>query len=163
MKDWFATLEARERVFVATGAIVAGIAILYVLVWMPLDKGQQRLTASVSSWERSLVELRPLKGLQQASAQGQRVPAPGSQQTPVVIVDQTLRARGLDGALRRSQPTTSNGIRVEFEDVAFDELVIWLGDLSGQYSMQVAAGNFSATSSGGAGRVNATLTLERSL
>ena len=48
MKDWFATLEARERVFVATGAIVAGIAILYVLVWMPLDKGQQRLAASVS-------------------------------------------------------------------------------------------------------------------
>lgn len=162
MKDWFASLEARERIFVATGAAVVGIALLYALIWMPLDKGQQRLAASVSSWERSLIELRPLKGLQQ-TVQDQRVPAPGSQQTPVVIVDQTLRVRGLDGALRRSQPTTGNGIRVEFEDVAFDELVIWLGDLSSQYSMQVAAGNFSATSSGGPGRVNATLTLERSL
>ena len=105
MKDWFASLEARERVFVVTGAAVVSIAVLYAVIWMPLDKGQQRLAASVSSWERSLVELRPLKGLQQAAAQGQRVPAPGSQQTPVVIVDQTLRARGLDGALRRSQPT----------------------------------------------------------
>ena len=66
-----------------------------------------------------------------------------SQQTPVVIVDQTLRARGLDRALRRSQPTTSNGIRVEFENVAFDDLVLWLDDLGSQYAMQVASGSTS--------------------
>ena len=47
MRDWFASLESRERIFVVTGAAVVGIAILYALVWMPLDKGQQRLSASV--------------------------------------------------------------------------------------------------------------------
>ena len=86
-----------------------------------------------------------------------------SQQTPVVIVDQTLRARGLDRALRRSQPTTSNGIRVEFENVAFDDLVLWLDDLGSQYAMQVASGSLSTSSQEAPGRVNATLTLERSL
>jgi general secretion pathway protein M len=78
-----------------------------------------------------------------------------------VIVDQTLRARGLHEALQRSQPTTSDGIRVEFEDVAFDDLVLWLGDLSRQYSMQVSSGSVSAAAQSGPGRVNATLTLER--
>ena len=75
-----------------------------------------------------------------------------AQQTPVVIVDRTLRARGLDKALQRSQPTTSNGIRVEFKDVAFDDLALWLGDLSTQYGME---------GRGEPGRVDATLTLER--
>ena len=89
--------------------------------------------------------------------------SPASRQTPVVIVDQTLRARGLDRALRRSQPTTSNGIRVEFENVAFDDLVLWLDDLGSQYAMQVASGSLSTTAQATPGRINATLTLERSL
>ena len=85
-----------------------------------------------------------------------------SNQTPVVVVDQTLRARGLNGSLKRRQPTP-NGIRVEFENVAFDELVLWLGDLSTRYSMEVQAGSMSVASRAGPGRINASLTLERSL
>lgn len=163
MKDWFESLAARERLFVSVGFVVVVLAVIYAFIWLPIDRNQQRLEASVSSWERSLVELRPLKGLQLEAGSAPRPAVAGAQQTPVVIVDQTLRARGLDGALQRSQPTTGDGIRVEFEDVAFDELVLWLGDLNSQYAMQVAAGSFSATSRGGPGRVNATLTLERSL
>jgi type II secretory pathway component PulM len=102
-----------------------------------------------------------MKGMQAQTTSTARPQS--SQQTPVVIVDQTLRARGLDRALRRSQPTTSDGIRVEFENVAFDDLVLWLDDLGSQYSMQVASGSFSPGSEGVRGRVNATLTLERSL
>ena len=86
-----------------------------------------------------------------------------SQQAPIIIVDQTLRSRGLDQYRRRSQPTTSNGVRVEFESVAFDELVLWLGDLSDQYGMHVQAGSVSAVTQAGPGRVNASLTLERGL
>ena len=160
MRDWFESLEARERVFVAAGAAFVVLALVYAFVWLPLDRHQQRLAANVASWERSIAELAPLKAL----AAGGAAPVPssiGGGQTPVVIVDQTLRARGLDGALQRSQPTTSDGIRVEFEDVAFDELVLWLGDLNRQFSMQVSSGSVSAASRAEPGRVNATLTLER--
>ena len=86
-----------------------------------------------------------------------------SNQAPIIIVDQTLRSRGLEQFRRRSQPTTSNGIRVEFENVAFDELVLWLGDLSDQHAMHVQAGSLSIASQGGPGRINASLTLERAL
>jgi type II secretory pathway component PulM len=138
------------------------LAVLYAFVWTPLDKGHRNLQASVAAWERSLAELRPLRGIQPANPGGTRQTS-GAQQTPVVIVDQTLRARGLDRALRRSQPTTSNGIRVEFEDVAFDDLILWLNDLGSQYAMQVASGSLSVSAQRAPGRVNATLTLERAL
>lgn len=161
MMDWFESLESRERLFVTVGAAVVAVALFYALVWVPLDKGHTTLLANVANWERSLAELRPLKGLQSASGNATQTQRPGTQQTPVVIVDQTLRARGLDRSLKRSQPTTRNGIRVEFESVPFDDLVLWLGDLSSQYAMHVASGSLSTASRAGPGLINATLTLER--
>jgi len=163
MKNWFESLDARERLFVSGGAIVVVIALFYVFIWAPLDRGQASMASEIALWERSLAELRPLKGLQSAPESSQQTQGGGQTQTPVVIVDRTLRARGLDGSLKRSQPTTSNGIRVEFENVAFDELVIWLGDLSTQYAMHVSSGSLSAAAQSGPGRINATLTLEREI
>jgi len=163
MKDWFETLDSRERIFVISGAAVVLMALLFAFVWTPLDNGQKALQSSVIAWERSLADLRPLKGLQQMPADPKQTAQAGTQQTPVLIVDQTLRARGLDRTLKRSQPTTSNGIRGEFENVAFDDLVLWLGDLGAQYAMQVSSGSLSAASRAGPGRINATLTIERSL
>jgi general secretion pathway protein M len=162
MKDWFASLEdQRERIFVVSGAVLVLLALLYAFIWVPLDAGQKTMSASVNSWEQSLADLQPLKGLQATAAVSGQVATAAAQQTPVVIVDQTLRARGLDRSLKRSQPTTSNGIRVEFENVAFDELVLWLGDLSGQYGMHVTSGSMSTNSEAAPGRINATFTLER--
>lgn len=162
MKDWFESLDARERVFVSVGGIIVVAALFWGFVWLPLEKGHDTLSRNVANWERSLAELRPLKGLAESTGDVQaRAPA-DTQLTPVVIVDQTLRARGLDRSLKRSQPTTSSGIRVEFENVAFDDLMLWLGDLSGQYAMHVQSGSLSNSSQAGPGRINATLTIERS-
>jgi len=161
MKDWFKTLEPRERNFVLGGAVVVVLALLYNLIWAPLNAHHEQLKTDVENWQLSLAELRPLGATQNSSGQSQVTL--GSQQSPIIIVDQTLQSRGLDRYRRRSQPTTSNGIRVEFENVAFDELVLWLGDLGDQYAMHVQAGSFAAGSQLATGRVNATLTLERAL
>jgi len=161
VKAWFESLEARERMFVSLGAVVVVIALFYAFIWAPLDKSHRERTADVETWQQALGELSPLRGLR-AESSGAARPA-ASQQTPVVIVAQTLRSRGLERSLRRSQPTTGNGIRVEFENVAFDELVLWLGDLSSQFAMDVASGTVSVPGRGEPGRVNATLMLERAL
>ncbi len=160
MRDWFDSLQARERLFVVTAAVFLAFAILYFGIWMPLDRGQKSLSLSVDTWRTALAELRPLKGQLQGTGAGQTTTA-GRNQSLVVIIDNTLRERGLYSALQRSQPTTGNGIRVEFENVAFDDLILWLGDLSTSYGLQVQSGSFS-NSRDSEGRVNSTLTLERS-
>ena len=160
MRDWFGSLQARERLFVITAAVFLAFAILYLGLWMPLDRGQKSVSISVDTWKTALAELRPLKGQLQGAGQGQTQTA-GRNQSLVVIIDNTLRGRGLYSALQRSQPTTGNGIRVEFENVAFDDLVLWLGDLSTNYGLLVQSGSFSNPQDS-EGRVNSTLTLERS-
>ncbi len=163
MSDWFESLEARERLFVTAGAIIVGLALVYGMFWAPLDKKHAALRADVEILQRSIAELRPLRMAPANGAQSGLTTATGGQQTPIVIVDQTLRSRGLDKYRRRSQPISSNGIRVEFVDVAFDELVLWLGDLSDQHAMHVKGASFSTGAQAAPGRTNATVTLERGL
>ncbi|MBT8081250.1 MAG: type II secretion system protein M [Gammaproteobacteria bacterium] len=164
MKEWFDNLEARERIFVLTGAAFTIAALAYILLWAPFDRQHRQLATRVDSWERSLQELGPLRALVASGAQtGSQNGNQGRQQAPIIIIDQTLRGRGLYPFLSRSQPTTTNGIRVELQGVAFDELVVWLGDLSDQYGMHVQSGSLSRAAQNGPGRVNANLTLERVL
>lgn len=163
MKDWYESLEAREQVFLLIGAVFVVIALIYYLLWAPLNRNYQQVAASVDNWERSLAELRPLRAMIAAGGTNSAGAATINQQAPIIVVSQTLQSRGLEQYRRRSQPTTSNGIRVEFEEVAFDDLVLWLGDLSDNHSLHVQAGSLSEGTADGDGRINASLTLERSL
>jgi general secretion pathway protein M len=160
VRDWFASLQARERLFVIAAAGVLVFAIFWVSVWMPLDRGQEELAASVDQWRESLAELRLLKG--RMGDGDARASAPADvNRSLVLIVDSTLREHGLYSALQRSQPGTNNDIRIELRDAAFDDLVLWLGDVSSRYGLQVQAASFLAASEQNNGRVNSTVTLER--
>ena len=163
MKDWFDALDSRERQFVIAGSVVSIIAILYGMIWAPLATKQRELGAEVSVWQQSLADLRPLRATLGNGQQQRPAVDVSNRQSPLIIVDQTLQSRGLNGYRRNSQPTSSNGIRVVFENVAFDELILWLGDLSEGHAMHVQNGSFSVASQSLPGRINATLTLERSL
>jgi general secretion pathway protein M len=160
MKDWFEALEPRERLMLSGGGIFVLLALFYFSIWMPLDRGQTTLSANVQMLRQSIAELKPLKA---ALATSGASPAQieGINQSLVVIVDLTLREHGLYNALQRSQPTRDNGIRVEFENASFDDLILWLGSLGGRYGLQVVSGSFSVPAQGTKGWVNASVTLER--
>jgi general secretion pathway protein M len=161
MRQWFEALDARERLFVLAAGVVVVFAALWFGLWAPLDRGHRDVSQRVESWESSLAELRPMRGQIVASSQGQANVNP-SNQSLVVIVDNSLRQRGLTNALQRSQPTPSGtGIRVEFENAAFDDLMLWLGDLHRSYGLELESGSFSVSSSDSPGRVNASVTLQR--
>lgn len=161
MMHWFESLEVRERVMVSAAGVFIVFAVFWFGLWMPLDSKRDATAERVDIWQSSLAALRPLKGQLQATASGQPVVSSGNQSL-VVIVDNTLRQRGLYTALQRSQPTPGgNGIRVEFEGAAFDDLVLWLGDLHRLHGLLVQSGSFSVASGDSPGRVNASVTLER--
>lgn len=162
MKDWYANLEPRERLIVAVGAAAVAVILFWAGLWMPLDKGHRNVEQSVANWQRSLADLRVIAASMDVGTSTSAQARISTDESPVVIVDRTLRERGLNNTVKRQQPTP-NGVRVEFEDVAFDQLVVWLGDLNTRYAMDVQAGSLSLTGRAGPGRINASLTLERTL
>lgn len=161
MKDWFYGLEQREQLIVGVGAVVAALILLWALVWMPLERAHRDAEANLGRWQDALTDLRVVAA--NLGTSGPTSPtsrAVSSNDSPVVIVDRTLREHSLNNTAKRQQPTP-NGVRVEFENVAFDQLVVWLGDLNSRYAMEVQAGSLSLASRAGPGRINASLTLER--
>ncbi len=162
MKDWYVSLQYRERLFVGGGGVLLVLTLMWALVWLPLDTAHEELRVDVDDWARSIRDLQPVRVAIQSGGISGGTKGTVSDVTPIVVVDQTLSARGLNGSVKTRTPTP-NGIRVEFENVAFDDLVLWLGDLSSDYSLEVQAGRMSVASRAGSGRINASLTLERSL
>ena len=161
MKNWFASLEARERIFVSAAAIAIFFAAGWFGLWVPLDSSHRTAEIRVEEWKSSLVEIRSMRGAVKVTTNG-RPTNIDPNQSLVVIIDNSLRQRSLTNSLQRSQPTPSGtGIRLEFEAVAFDDLVLWLGDLNRQYGLQVESANFSVASSESPGRVNSSVTLQR--
>jgi general secretion pathway protein M len=158
MMAWFESLQSREKRFVLAAVGTVTIALLYFGIWRPLDRNHRDLESSVQVWKSATAEIRPLRTTLQNA--GVRTTS-GGNDSLVVIVDNTLRQRGLYSSLQRSQPVAQNGIRVEFDNAAFDDLVLWLGDLGQTYGLHLQSGSFSRNASGTAGRVNATVTLER--
>ena len=161
MKDWFTSLEAREQGFVMAGAAALVLAVLYLVVWSPVASRYATMQADRQAWADSLAELRQLAPRLTAGA---TTPTPTDRsidESPLLIVNRTLTSRGLERFEQRSTPVSANGIRVEFEAVAFDDLVAWLGELDRRYGLHVQAATFSSGSRVAEGRVNAMLTLER--
>lgn len=162
MKDWYLSLQYRERLLVGGGAFVVALTLMWALLWLPLDRSHNALRTNVDNWTQSLKDIQPLRAAMQGGENSGTAASTGNELTPLVVIDQTLSARGLNGSVKTRTPTP-NGIRIEFENVAFDDLVLWLGDLSSAYAMEVQAGSMSVASRAGPGRINASITLERSL
>lgn len=160
MRDWFEGLEQREQVAVGIAAVFVAFAVLYFGLWRPLSISHDELADDVITWERALGELGPLKAAVQSSP-GDAGPRTPAGQSLVVIVDSSVSRYGLSSALRRSQPSGPSGIRVDFENAAFDDLVRWLGNVGTGFGLEVQSANVSANTQGVTGRVNAQVTLQR--
>ena len=157
MKDWFDSLEQRERLILIGGGVIAALIIVWTFVWMPLRDGAFELDGSVAEKHRILAGLRRAQALTVTTPGGMSV-APT--QSLVLVVDQTHREHGLAGTLTRNQPDGGDGIRVTFQRASFDELVSWLSSLQQSYGVSVESANFDG--GGAPGIVSATLVLRRS-
>lgn len=155
MKDWFETLQPRERVALALGGAIAVPILLWSFAWMPLRSANVNLDAAVAEKYGLLADVSRLH-----PSGAPPVPAATSAESLVLIVDRTHRTHGLGGTLSRNQPDGENGIRVAFQRVPFAQLVSWLGDLRQGHGIVVVTANLDGTQQ--PGLVNATLVLRRS-
>ena len=66
VRSWFESLEERERLFVLAAAAMLVVALFYLAVWMPLDRGQENLESSVET--RAAIPVRTARDIARPSA-----------------------------------------------------------------------------------------------
>ena len=156
MRAWWDGLEARERLILIGGGIIAALIILWAGVWNPLFVNTAELAEDLAAKERLLADLTRLEATMSATAPTRRTGRGGSL---VVVVDQTIRTQGLGATLKRNQPNGTDGINLTFQAASFDTLIRWLAQLNRDHGISVQSASFSEARQ--PGLVNSTLVLRR--
>ena len=159
MKDWFLSLTQRERTLVQVAVSVAVMFLLYLLIFDPIStsysKNKKNVAAATETleWMKTAAqEVKQLSGGRNLSARPQ-----GKQQV-LSLVDLSARKAGLSTVMKRVQPEGDSGVRVWFENAAFDELIKWLATIESDHGLSVNEINVEQTES--TGLVNVRVFLE---
>ena len=141
---WFLGLTAREQRAVLIG-LAASAAVLLLAVLLPLARHVGRLEQRVQirradlSWLQSVA---PQLGALQATAPG------ASNESLVVLVDRVARETGIAATLT-SQASGDGSLSVRVEQVPFDTLVHWTGELVQRHGVRVISASIAASNSPG--------------
>ena len=161
IRAWWNSREARERRVLGIGGAVVAILFAWSFVWYPLTHARATLAARVAQQRDDLTWMRQhVSAARQLHAQGARSSADRQGKSLLALADVSARSGGLNGALKRVEPTGGNSVRVSFEVADFDTLMNWLDALGRDYGVVVT--DFSADKVEGLGLVNARVTLEDS-
>ena len=159
MKEWFLNLTQRERTMVQSAAAVIFVFIFYMLIIEPISnsytKKKQNVATATETLEWMLTAAQEVKQLSGGQALSER---PQSKQQALSIVDRSVRKAGLAGVMKRVQPEGDTGVRVWFENAAFDELIKWLAIIEAEHGLSVNEINVEQTES--TGLVNVRVFLE---
>jgi general secretion pathway protein M len=159
LKDWFYSLQARERAIVVIGGVLVLLVAIYILALAPLYAAVNSRAERVARKEGDLAWMRSVGGEVMALSVNSPTAAAPTNESLVVLIDRTARECGLGASLTGQTPNGDNGIRVRLEQAEFDKLVVCLGSLQQQHAVNIESANIDRTAK--PGFVNASLVLTR--
>jgi general secretion pathway protein M len=153
MKEWFASLQPRERLIVVAGSVAALIIALWMFVLSPLRSQSADLRDAVAGKQELLISLSRVEGSQAVSNNA----GGGAQQTLVVVISSTAQQHGL--ILPRTREDGPDGINITLQNASFDALMNWLISLETTHSVTVESASISGSRE--QGLINGQLLLRR--
>lgn len=134
LQGWYAGLSEREQRMVLVGSIVLGILVLVGGILLPL---QSAVSKADERSERRSADLEWMRANAPEVQAGALLMARDSGEAPVVLVDRVGREAGLGSAFRGTQPSGTNGVRVQLEAAPFDTMIAWLATLEQRYGLSI--------------------------
>lgn len=152
--DRLRNLPQRER-WLLIGGGAGLLLVLYLSLWLPMQRELSRLRASVPQEKVQLAQMRvQAMEINQLRASG-RVPQAGG--NLLVNLEQSATANGIRSRIIRMEPEGTGGARLSLEGVHFNALIGWLANLQNQGGVRIEKATFEAQPAAGA--VNARLVL----
>ncbi|MCU7810569.1 MAG: type II secretion system protein M [Candidatus Thiodiazotropha sp. (ex Notomyrtea botanica)] len=159
MKTWWLTKTPREQLALILAAAALLLFLLYLMAWQPFSQAveQKRLLvksqqATLSWMQNNLTEIQRLRG----SGTNRKTT---SNEALLTLVDRTAKQRQMRQQIQRIKPQGDKTVQLWVEQVAFDTLLIWLGELTQKYDIQIDSLNIDRQEL--PGLVNARLVLQR--
>nr|VFJ77925.1 MAG: general secretion pathway protein M [Candidatus Kentron sp. FW] len=124
------TLKPRERIALAVAGVVIILSLLQLVIIEPLGNKVEYLKHRISRQEADLQWMQQAAGkiirLRESAAAGEGV---SHSESLLIVVDRSAKKAGISQSVKRIEPVGEESVRVWIEEVAFDDLLRWLGDL----------------------------------
>jgi len=147
-------LTPRDQLIYLGGA-AAALLILYLSLWLPVQRELSRLRTAVPQEKTQLAQMQvQAMEVNQLRASG-RQPLTGG--NLLARLEQSATVSGIRPRITRMEPDGSNGARLSLDNVDFNALIGWLGNLQSQGGVRVEKATFEAQAT--AGTVSARLVL----
>jgi general secretion pathway protein M len=157
IRAWWEGLAKREQLLVGVAAVLLPIALIVILGIRPLVARANQAAVAVTDKRSLLADVESVASRLGPQVASTSVGSDG--QSLVLLVDKTTRTHNLTAFLKRNEPDGTNGIRLRFENVAFDDLVSWLAELQNTYKVDTVAASFDPAQE--TGRVSCSVQLTR--
>ncbi len=160
LRNWYDTLQARERVMVVITAVVVAITLFYIALWEPVRNGlqqelkkQQSLQTNLAWMQQAAQQVRSLRA-SGANAQNRDIDSPVS-----LTLEKTAASSGIKSRIGKLESTGKDKARVRLDNVDFNQMMLWLNTLQNTYGISADSITIDATDK--PGLVNARINFSR--
>ncbi len=151
-------LQPRERGLVLLAAVLVALTVLWVAAWEPLREARDNAYRQLSE-QRALLDWLDRAEPEVRRLRSQDRPEQASDgRSTLALIDQSARAAGLAGSMKRIEPSADGEVRVTFEAAPFPELMGWLSGLVSERPFAVVRVDADRSE---VGRVDASVLLRR--
>jgi general secretion pathway protein M len=155
----FDALSQRERWMVVAGGTALTLTLLYLAIIEPITLAHRKRVEALDSARALATQLETAAAAVNAAARRGGGATAGRGMSLLAAVDQSSKSGTLGKAPERLQPEGDKEVKLWFDDVPFDNLVRWLGELQTRYGITVQS--LDIETQPGAGLVDARLSLVR--
>lgn len=161
MKDWWESLQSRERSMVFVASVLIALAILYFLIWSPIsssrDNKQTRVDAKRETLAWMMQKKQEVEHLKRINPN--MFNRASDNRSLLAVVDTGAKQMGIRPAITKIEPKGDNSVQIWLEDIAFDYLIVLLGELERRNNIEVSNASFDRSDQ--IGKVNGKVTLVR--
>ena len=159
LERWRA-LAPRERQLLRTTAVVLGILLCYLGVWLPWQHRLSQLRANVPQDRAKLETMR--QQAQQINALRAQGASSGARTGSLLsTMEQTAQMYGLRTSIARIEPDGPTGARLNLQNANFNAVLVWLNELQNRQGVRIESADFEGQPA--PGMVNGRIVLRQPL
>ncbi|MFL9888515.1 type II secretion system protein M [Paraburkholderia agricolaris] len=153
LTQWWEARATREKQLLGASALLAGVAVVYSVLWSPAFDGSARLLASLPGLEAEVADV----GVQADEARGLR--ASGAIAAPSGTALRDALSASLDAAaLGQVQlAVLDKAVQVDAKDVPFGAWIAWLDEARKRFHVRAISARVTANDKPGHAAVSVTL------
>lgn len=160
MKEWFYSLQPRERLMVTGCAVVVGIAFVYLLIWAPFAEKHAQLATNVKAGQSALTWMQQAsQELRQLRQTDPRLAAAKDTRSLLSIIDSSAKQASVRDPITHMEPEGDDGVSLSMDNADFDATIQWLGMLKRSYHVEIVRASISPSET--PGKVDSQFSLQR--